>query len=129
MASAWDHVRSIGSVLSIIGVGAGLALYFSDFKTRLEKAEARVLVVEGQIAVLNNQIRTLVSTPLDKQQPIPPTPNAVPQEATAPRNPLIEACVELLRHAGDKSYNSFDVSLYLQDYGCNPLLKQAGKTK
>jgi hypothetical protein len=53
MAIAWDHVRTIGSVLSILGVGAGVALYFSDFKTRLEKSEVRIVMLEDQMKLLS----------------------------------------------------------------------------
>jgi hypothetical protein len=129
MAFSFDHIRTIGSVLGILGVGATGALYFSDFKSRLEKAEGRVATVEDQLKLLS-------AAPVITRQ----AGNLYTKEAGSVTyaddvpiaNPLIATCIDLVKRtatAKEKSQYSAETSLdnLLKDYGCRDLMNRLSK--
>jgi hypothetical protein len=128
MVSGWEHVRSIGSVLSILGVGAGLAIYFTDFKTRLEKLESQVQLIAVAPTVVRIDQPGTTNRPPEKGG----TLNTLEPYAEPFANPLIATCVDLMkRTATAKEKNQFtaEVSLdsLLRDYGCKDLMNRLSK--
>jgi hypothetical protein len=131
MTIAWEHVRTVGSVLSILGVGAGLAIYFSDFRTRLDKLEGQVQLIAAAPAVIRKESQ-------GGKFYDDPTPekggNLYTKELyTEPfANPLIATCIDLMKRtatAKEKSQWSGETALesLMKDYGCKDLMNRLSK--
>ena len=126
MASGWEHVRTVGSVLSILGVGAGLAIYFTDFKTRLEKVESQVQLIAVAPAVVRKDTNTASGS---SDRPTEKGGNLNTFEPYQPvDNPLIATCIDLIKRtatAGEKNDSLARIALdsLMQDYGCKTLLR------
>ncbi len=114
MPFAWEHVRTVGSVLSILGVGAGLAIYFTDFKSRLERLENQVQLIAVAPAVVQKggNLYTNEAKPNDFE--------AYSEPVT---NPLLATCRDLYKRvatAVESKDSKVQSSLngYMRELGC-----------
>jgi hypothetical protein len=121
MNIAWDHVRTIGTVLSILGIGAGLALWFSGFTSRLERVESQVQLLAVAPAITRSGVEYgYKPKDGDFSQPI--------DYSTPVSNPLIDTCKDLYKRvaaAVESKDTKVQSSLngYMRELGCAEAIK------
>jgi hypothetical protein len=113
MADFWlraDRISIIGGLIGIIGVACALVYYFVKLETRID--------------TLENQVRLIAVTPIPK-----PDPSQQSGSSESPVNPVIAACLDLVKRAADARRNNevtaYLIEGYIKDYGCVDLMKAA----